>query len=99
MEKKIKSDDLFEIKFKNNSSNIKYKKDLIKDSNSLTRIDNTFIVFLSLDKNTYIVYSTEDKSINCFDFNKEKIIKSVKNAMSKLCHLDIILIKYKIRNI
>ena len=69
---KINSDDLFQIKFKNNYSNIKFQKELIKDSYSLSRIDNTFITFISLDKNSYIVYSTEDNSINCFDFSKEK---------------------------
>jgi WD40 repeat protein len=80
MEKKIKLNSLFEIKYINKISNIKYKKDLIKDSLSLSRIDNTFITFISKDKSSYIIYSTEDISINCFDFNKEKIIKSINRA-------------------
>lgn len=80
MEKKSKSNNIFNIKIINNLANIKYKKDLIKDSFSLTKIDNTFITIDSKENLSYIVYSTKDISINCFDFNKEKIMKSVKNA-------------------
>lgn len=81
MEKKINFNDLYEIKFISNITNIKYKKNLIKDSYSLTRIDNTFITFTSIDKCTYIIYSIENNnSIIVFDFNKEKIINTIKNA-------------------
>lgn len=80
MKKKINFIDLFEIKFINNYTNIKYKKDIIKDAFSLALIDNTFITFISLNQISYIVYSTKEHSINFFDFNKEKIIKSIKNA-------------------
>lgn len=80
MKKKSKSNNIFNIKIINNLANIKYKKDLIKDSFSLTKIDNTFITIDSKENLSYIVYSTKDISINCFDFNKEKIMKSVKNA-------------------
>lgn len=72
--------DLFEIKYINNITNIKYEKDIIKDAFSLTLIENTFITFISLNKISYIVYSTKEQTINFYDFNKEKIIKSIKNA-------------------
>jgi WD40 repeat protein len=67
--------DLFEIKFTSKITNIKFKKILIKDSFTLTKIDNSFIAFTSINKSTYIIYSIKDNySIICFDFNNEKII-------------------------
>ena len=86
MRKKIKQNNLFEINYKDNITKIKLKKDIINDSLTFSRIDNTFITFISKDKYPIIIYSTEDLTINCFDFIKEKIIKSIKNA-----HLSIIL--------
>ena len=82
MEKKnkIKSQNIFEFKFINNIANIKFKKDLIQDSFSTTRIDNSFIVFISINKIPYIIYSTQLCSINSFDLNKEKIIKTIVKA-------------------
>ena len=75
--------DLYEINFTNNITNIKFKKILIKDSYSVTKIDNSFITFTSIDKSAYIIYTIKDNfSINCFDVNSEKIKHSKEYAHS-----------------
>ena len=79
MKNKMKINDLFEIVYIKNQSNIKYKKELL-NAFSRTTIDNSFITFASLTNQSYIIYTTKSNSINCFDFNKEKIMKSINNA-------------------
>ena len=66
--------------FKTNPQNIKFSKNLIKDSYSHCSIDNTFTVFKALDKIIYIIYSTKEKSIISYNLNKDKKAKEIKNA-------------------
>ena len=94
--KEEKSNDNFDINRNNSiSSNqsIKSKKlfdvdptslnsvyNLINDSYNIDYLDNTFTLYTSKNGCLYLVYATELKSIKCYSFGDQKIIKEIKNA-------------------
>ena len=53
---------------------------LSENSFTARDIDNTFIIFHSLNKILYIIYSTKIKSIISYNLNKFQIISEIKNA-------------------
>ena len=53
---------------------------LIKDSYNIDYLDNTFILYNSKNVSLCLVYATEYKSIKCYSFGHQKIIKEIKNA-------------------
>ena len=53
---------------------------LINDSYNIDYLDNTFILYNSKNDGLYLVYATEHKSIKCYNFGHQKIIKEIKNA-------------------
>ena len=52
---------------------------LTDDSYANNVIDNTFVIFNSRENYIYLVYSTEDKNIQCMNINTKKIIKILLN--------------------
>ena len=57
----------------------------IKDSYSYLNIDNTFTTFNSINNILYLIYSSFDKSIICYDLINQNKINEIKN-----CHNNII---------
>ena len=63
-----------------NPEEIKFLKDLTNDSFSYLHLDNSFIIFKSINNILYLVYSTEEKSIICYNLINNKKINEIKNA-------------------
>ena len=57
-----------------------FLKNIINDSFSKYLLDNSFIVFKSLDNLIYLIYSNEKNSIISFDLISNKKINEIKNA-------------------
>ena len=79
--------------FKSNSNNLKYFKDLVKDSYTITYSDNSFIIFKSFNNILYSLYSNKNNSILCFNIlDNKKIIEIRKPHKEKITnfrhHLD-----------
>ena len=70
----------YEKKFKSNPKQINYLKDLVIDSYSYWELDNTFIIFKSIDGKIFLIYANEKKSIISYDIVNNKLIKEIKNA-------------------
>ena len=68
------------IEFKSNPNNIKYLKDLIEDSYTITYSDNSFIVFISYNNILYLIYSNKKNSIVCFNIKDNKKVNEIKKA-------------------
>ena len=66
--------------FKTNPSKIHLFTELTDDSYSHWGIDNTFTLFTSLDNILYLVYATEEYSINFYNLNEQKLVKEIQNA-------------------
>ena len=63
-----------------NPKDLKMKSTLTNDSYCYLNSDNSFTVFKSINDILSLIYSNKDKSIKCYDLNKNKIIKEIKNA-------------------
>ena len=55
---------------------------LTDDSYINNVLDNTFTIFKSMNNHIYLVYSTEEKNIQCLDINTKKNIKTIINPHS-----------------
>ena len=64
--------------------NIQYSNDITKDSFSYFYLDNTFTVFLSVDKILYLIYATKNRSIVSYNLNENKKVNEIKNAHNEL---------------
>ena len=64
-----------------NPQDINYYKDIIIDSFNL--LDNSFIVFNSINNIIYLIYINKNKSIISFDLVNNKKISEIKNAHNK----------------
>ena len=64
--------------------NIQYSNDITKDSFSYFYLDNTFTVFLSVDKILYLIYATKNRSIVSYNLNENKKIIEIKSAHNEL---------------
>ena len=62
-----------------NPIDIGFLSEITNNSFSSINIDNTFTIFQSIKDILYLVYSTINKSIICYDLNEQKIIKELKN--------------------
>ena len=73
------------MNFDNNPPFKKFKlyKDLTKDSFCTLDLDNSFIVFKSIDNILYLIYSNEEKSIISYNIIDNKKINEIKNAHNK----------------
>ena len=60
--------------------NLRELTELTKDSYSDDVSDNTFTVFQSIHDFIFLVYSTKNKSIKCYDLVEQQIIIEIKNA-------------------
>lgn len=59
-----------------NKNKLSFEKG-INDAYSNSLNDNTFTVFTSLKKENLIIYGKKDKSIECFNMDKNKVIKNI----------------------
>ena len=66
--------------FKASFNNLKFEKDLTKDSYVYLVQDNTFVVFKSINNILYIIYSNEKKSIILYNLIDNKKMNEIKNA-------------------
>ena len=71
---------LKELHFNSNPEDIKYLSDICEDSFAFDNSDNSFTVFQSINYILYLIYSKENKSIICYDLEKDKKIKEIKNS-------------------
>ena len=67
------------ILFKSNPKDITIFRDLTKDSYSFF-IENTFIVFKSINDILYLIYTNENKSLISFNIIENNLINEIKNA-------------------
>ena len=65
-----------------NPQSIELFSDLIENSFSIFPLDNSFIVFKSIDNIIFIIYSTENKSIICYNLNDQKETIEIRNYHS-----------------
>ena len=63
-----------------NLKNIKYLKDISTDLYFDFWLDNSFIVFKSINNIYYIIYGNKNKSIIAYDLVNNQIINKIKNA-------------------
>lgn len=63
--------------------NIKFTSNVAEDSYAHDNSDNSLNVFNSINNDTYLVYSKENKSIICYDLDKKQIIKEIKDSHKK----------------
>ena len=63
----------------NNPKNIQLLSNIVNDSYAFSDMDNSFTVFKSINDILYLIYSNENKSIICYDLNKQK-----KNKRNKI---------------
>ena len=64
----------------NNPINMKLIKELTIDSYTDYTLDNTFVVFISVDKIFYLIYTNNKRSIISFNLSDNKKINEIKNA-------------------
>ena len=69
---------------KTHPERITYLKDITKDSFSYFYLDNTFVVFTSINNILTLIYTTKDKSIVSFDLIDNKKINTIKGAHKEL---------------
>ena len=70
----------FNNDFNSNPMTIEFSKDLIYDSYTNERLDNTFIVFKSIDNIFYLIYTNLDNSIIAYDLIDNKKMIEIKNS-------------------
>ena len=65
--------------YHNNPKYISLLSDISQDSFAHSALDNTFITFKSIYNIYYLIYTTINNSIICFDIEKQKKIRQLKN--------------------
>ena len=78
--KKLNSNNTIESIFLNDNKNI---IEIVKDSYSNWRFDNTFCVFKSFNNFYYLIYANQQKSIISYDLINNKRINEIKKAHGK----------------
>ena len=58
--------------------NLELLTDLVNDSYVVSTIDNSFVVFKSINNILYLIYSNFYKSLLCYDINKKMKIREIK---------------------
>jgi WD40 repeat protein len=81
-ENKILSKEISKLKNCNsiNPENIEKLAEIKNHSYTSMDLDNTFTVFRTINDILYLIYSTESKSIICYDLENQKIINKVKKS-------------------
>ena len=69
--------------YNNNSLKIKFIKDIITDSYIDIWLDNTFVLFKSINNIIYLIYTKDDISIIIFNLTNNQVISRIKNAHKK----------------
>ena len=59
--------------------NIKFVRDITEDTYAVSNIDHSFVIFKSINDLLYIIYSNIAKSLLCYDLEKKRKIKELKN--------------------
>ena len=79
--KKIKNeiDKLKKLHNNNNPKDIKLISNIPNDSYADDDLNNSFVVFKSINEILYLIYADKNKSIICYDLNENKNIKILKN--------------------
>ena len=62
-----------------NPKKLKILKEITNDSYAEYILDNTFTVFKTINDILYLIYSSQKKSVICYDLNSKNIIKEIKN--------------------
>ena len=74
------------VNYKEQNKNLENEKNICKtyqkinDAYAYDNLDNTFIVFKSINNQLYLIYATENKSIIIFDIIGNQKINEIKNA-------------------
>ena len=66
--------------FSSNPKDLKFIKNITKDSYITKNLDNTFCIFESINNSLYLIYTNENSSIISYNLNEEKILNEIKNA-------------------
>ena len=80
---KAELNNLKKFHINNNPKDITLLTDIANDSFGYTDLDNTFAVFQAVNNIFYIIYSDINKSIICYNLNKQKIMKKIQNSHNK----------------
>ena len=64
----------------NPPKNIKLKGNITEDSFAYVILNNTFIVFKSINHIIYLIYCNINNSIICYNLEKEQKINEIKNS-------------------
>lgn len=75
----IKKSDNLSNNISNNPNNIKLYINITNDSYAYADLDNSFLVFNSINNILYLIYSSINKSMICFDLSKNKKVIEIKN--------------------
>jgi len=81
-ENKILKDEINKLKKyhgNNNPNGVNLLSNISKDSYVDFILDNTFVVFKSINDILYLIYSNKKKSIICYDLNEKRKINELKN--------------------
>ena len=82
--KLIKENSLSKINDYKNPKNLKFKKDLIKDSYSKTLLDNTSLIIKTIDDLLLIIYVRNDNAIVCYDIINNQKVNEVRKTHDKI---------------
>ena len=58
--------------FEKDPKNLLFLKDISEKSYNCYSVDNTFTIFKSINKLTYLIYASENVSIKCYNLNNEQ---------------------------
>ena len=61
----------------NNPKDIQLLSNIVNDSYGFSDLDNSFTVFKTINDILYLIYTTKNKSIICYDLNEQKKIKEL----------------------
>ena len=59
--------------------NIEFVRDITEDTYAVSNTDHSFVIFKSINDLLYIIYSNIAKSLLCYDLEKKRKIKELKN--------------------
>jgi cell division protein FtsB len=81
--KNLKRDITILKSYHNNAKDIDLLSDISTDSFAHSAITNTFLTFKAINETLYLIYATLDNSIICYDIEKQKKIRELKNYHSE----------------
>ena len=68
----------------NNKNNIKFYFNIINDSYVKAPLNETFITFKTIDNYIFLIYSSKNSLINCYDLIKLQKICEIKEESEKI---------------